>query len=283
MRKAFTLIELLVVIAIIAILAAILFPVFAQAKLAAKKTADLSNAKQIGTASQIYLSDSDDMYPMVATTTDGDGFIPGTGTNIASVYDLLMPYTKNKDMFTSPAEPKAIKWSAVSPATNSPTSDTVLGYAGAALGKTFTSSANLNFAGFSPNFRVFEDTMVKAPIGAQGPVQSGTVFPNIAGTTMFYNARYVKAGEVNMDAPVGSAYRQPVLPFGRNNFPGTIRYGTALNVVFCDTHARSVTGQASLPGTAPDLIDVAPTAPIQVYTFPYDLNGIPDVVAERRK
>ena len=61
-RKAFTLIELLVVIAIIAILAAILFPVFAQAKLAAKKSADLSNSKQIGIGLQLYLADSDDMF-----------------------------------------------------------------------------------------------------------------------------------------------------------------------------------------------------------------------------
>lgn len=61
MKRAFTLIELLVVIAIIAILAAILFPVFAQAKLAAKKTAGLSQAKQIGTATHMYLSDYDDV------------------------------------------------------------------------------------------------------------------------------------------------------------------------------------------------------------------------------
>jgi len=62
-RRGFTLIELLVVIAIIAILAAILFPVFAQAKAAAKKTQDLSNVKQIGTGIMMYTSDNDDMYP----------------------------------------------------------------------------------------------------------------------------------------------------------------------------------------------------------------------------
>lgn len=62
-RRAFTLIELLVVIAIIAILAAILFPVFAQAKMAAKKTADLSNLKQIGTGLMMYCADYDDLFP----------------------------------------------------------------------------------------------------------------------------------------------------------------------------------------------------------------------------
>ena len=60
--NAFTLIELLVVIAIIAILAAILFPVFAQAKLAAKKTVALSNAKEIALANMIYSGDFDDAF-----------------------------------------------------------------------------------------------------------------------------------------------------------------------------------------------------------------------------
>ncbi|HWD41861.1 MAG TPA: prepilin-type N-terminal cleavage/methylation domain-containing protein [Fimbriimonas sp.] len=65
MRKAFTLIELLVVIAIIAILAAILFPVFAQAKLAAKKTSSLSNVKQLDTSMLMYVNDYDDVTPTI--------------------------------------------------------------------------------------------------------------------------------------------------------------------------------------------------------------------------
>jgi prepilin-type N-terminal cleavage/methylation domain-containing protein len=72
-KEAFTLIELLVVIAIIAILAAILFPVFAQAKMAAKKTASLSNSKQIGTALTIYAIDFDDICPYSNPRRGPDG------------------------------------------------------------------------------------------------------------------------------------------------------------------------------------------------------------------
>jgi prepilin-type N-terminal cleavage/methylation domain-containing protein len=76
MRRAFTLIELLVVIAIIAILAAILFPVFAQAKEAAKKTQAISNQKNIGLAFILYTSDHDDVLPNV---TWQDSFNVGGG------------------------------------------------------------------------------------------------------------------------------------------------------------------------------------------------------------
>src|SRR5579884_2867342 len=64
MKRAFTLIELLVVIAIIAILAAILFPVFAQAKAAAKKSVAVSNQKQLALGSVMYTNDYDDVLPM---------------------------------------------------------------------------------------------------------------------------------------------------------------------------------------------------------------------------
>ncbi len=89
-RKAFTLIELLVVIAIIAILAAILFPVFAQAKLAAKKTVALSNVKEIATSAQMYLGDSDDVYPQAEAGSDGTN-------DYVSWCTALYPYIKNGD------------------------------------------------------------------------------------------------------------------------------------------------------------------------------------------
>ncbi|MCG9896208.1 MAG: prepilin-type N-terminal cleavage/methylation domain-containing protein [Fimbriimonadaceae bacterium] len=89
-KRAFTLIELLVVIAIIAILAAILFPVFAQAKTAAKKTSDLSNLKQNMTAVLIYATDYDD-------------YIPHTNWQDDYVFAArVLPYTKNKQIFKSP-------------------------------------------------------------------------------------------------------------------------------------------------------------------------------------
>jgi prepilin-type N-terminal cleavage/methylation domain-containing protein/prepilin-type processing-associated H-X9-DG protein len=89
-KRAFTLIELLVVIAIIAILAAILFPVFAQAKLAAKKTVDLSNLKQIALGALMYSGDSDDLFPR------NDYRIPTRQTWAPLTYrELIAPYVKN--------------------------------------------------------------------------------------------------------------------------------------------------------------------------------------------
>ncbi len=100
MKKAFTLIELLVVIAIVAILAAILFPVFAQAKAAAKKTADLSNCKQLGTGMYLYLGDNDDAF-MSAYTYIGDSSSNGYENWSYKLY----PYVKSWDLFVSPGSP----------------------------------------------------------------------------------------------------------------------------------------------------------------------------------
>jgi len=115
-NRAFTLIELLVVIAIIAILAAILFPVFAQAKEAAKKTADLNNTKQIGMAFQIYLSDYDDVLPVgypdnnMASYTTPANRVPtsdlGMARRMAFWTNSTYPYRKN---FQMDAIPSAIR------------------------------------------------------------------------------------------------------------------------------------------------------------------------------
>ena len=85
LRRGFTLIELLVVIAIIAILAAILFPVFAQAREAARKTSCVSNVKQIGIAFALYTQDYDECYPWGASNL---------GSPTTTWYDLVEPYVK---------------------------------------------------------------------------------------------------------------------------------------------------------------------------------------------
>lgn len=98
-RRAFTLIELLVVIAIIAILAAILFPVFSQAKAAAKKTADLSNQKQLMTCVLLYATDNDDH----SVVTHHDLAPTETLADLYPWYQPLQPYLKSRDVLIDPA------------------------------------------------------------------------------------------------------------------------------------------------------------------------------------
>jgi prepilin-type N-terminal cleavage/methylation domain-containing protein len=102
-NRAFTLIELLVVIAIIAILAAILFPVFAQAKLAAKKTSDLSNFKQTTLGILIYTNDSDDTFPLSAFW-DVTFSSPYSSSYLWSSQSCVMPYMKSTALLKSPVD-----------------------------------------------------------------------------------------------------------------------------------------------------------------------------------
>jgi prepilin-type N-terminal cleavage/methylation domain-containing protein/prepilin-type processing-associated H-X9-DG protein len=121
-KKGFTLIELLVVIAIIAILAAILFPVFAKVREKARQTSCLSNLRQIGLASLQYMNDYDETYyphrenigvngsnPL--STDDGGPFAAAGITGIADQrvfwISLLQPYTKSYDVFKCPSNPNA--------------------------------------------------------------------------------------------------------------------------------------------------------------------------------
>lgn len=138
-KRGFTLIELLVVIAIIAILAAILFPVFARAREQARKISCVSNLKQIGTASMMYAQDYDESYSdsrMATDALDGAGcsnigkangyygaahiqcwgdrlYSPGTSTTtkvLAGYVVALMPYVKNTQVFICPSDSRVSRW-----------------------------------------------------------------------------------------------------------------------------------------------------------------------------
>ena len=91
-RRGFTLIELLVVIAIIAILAAILFPVFARAREKARTASCQSNLKQLGIAYLMYAQDYDETLPVYAVTTAGSWRIQ------------ILPYIKNRQVFMCPSQ-----------------------------------------------------------------------------------------------------------------------------------------------------------------------------------
>jgi prepilin-type N-terminal cleavage/methylation domain-containing protein/prepilin-type processing-associated H-X9-DG protein len=130
-KRGFTLIELLVVIAIIAILAAILFPVFARAREKARQSSCVSNLKQLGLAMMSYCTDYDGCYPDARVSNYpnpgwwpwGAGYVGGAGiSNYAiRIYmdDLvtpggmaatLNPYVKNMQVFRCPSDPKGERW-----------------------------------------------------------------------------------------------------------------------------------------------------------------------------
>ena len=96
--KGFTLIELLVVIAIIAILAAILFPVFAKAREKARQTACLSNLRQLATGMLMYIEDWNGTFPL--------GRFKGKSILWAS---MIFPYVKNEEIYACPANPDSVK------------------------------------------------------------------------------------------------------------------------------------------------------------------------------
>ncbi len=272
-RTAFTLIELLVVIAIIAILAAILFPVFAQAKAAAKKTSALSNLKQNALAVLMYNNDNDDTFAQSAYClgTPNGYVIPGSNCQVYSAYDAIYPYTKNKDIYLDPADPKSIPWKTV--------------LAGLGLQPFQNGASTIEFASSALNFAIFEDPGVGPTLGGADPVFNAGAVSVPAETAMFFSARYVKFKGPNDDVPEARrgdtpSYYQPGSPFSAQNFAGTARHSESILINFVDGHAKSFKKYAGLPGMAPDTNWSGSANVIQVYNLPYDVNGVPDVVAE---
>lgn len=110
--RAFTLIELMIVIGIISLLAAILFPVFARAKAAAKQTGCLSNLHQIGESMLLYMNDYDDLFPNAIDNSDQVhpeqwNAFPQFQAQIPKMplmQNVLQPYVKSKEIFHCPSD-----------------------------------------------------------------------------------------------------------------------------------------------------------------------------------
>ena len=142
-RRGFTLIELLVVIAIIAILAAILFPVFAQAREAARKSSCGSNTRQFGTAVMMYCQDYDETY---SPNLDW-GQLMAAGKFITFL-DMHLPYIKNTGIFQCPSKPQAMDTPAFL----------------ASCGYPFTPTGNYRYTSYNGNYCLFNYVSASRPV-----------------------------------------------------------------------------------------------------------------------
>lgn len=135
-RKGFTLIELLVVIAIISILAAILFPVFARARENARRASCMSNMRQIGLGSVMYVQDYDEKYPPLGGTGAGCSSYPTIYTPSSLSWEqAIVPYTKSSQIFQCPSDTKA-------PSTDPDNPATSYGYNSYVVGASLAAVAN---------------------------------------------------------------------------------------------------------------------------------------------
>jgi prepilin-type N-terminal cleavage/methylation domain-containing protein/prepilin-type processing-associated H-X9-DG protein len=162
-KVGFTLIELLVVIAIIAILAAILFPVFAQAREKARTISCLSNTKQMDLGVLMYVQDYDESFPISLYLAD-----PGTGLAF-SVYDAIFPYTKNNGIVQCPSAPHVIDWTAYM----------------ALFG--LTTPNNFRYASYCPNVTLFADGPDNVLTGNRRPIQTLGSIPYPVAESMWYD------------------------------------------------------------------------------------------------
>ena len=126
-KRGFTLIELLVAIAIIAILAAILFPVFARARENARRASCMSNLKQIGLGFMQYTQDYDEKWPLVYSYWNS--------TTLVWWEDEVQPYIKSYQLFVCPSQDTPLSYGTYRPAgypnplvTSYAANETVLGY-----------------------------------------------------------------------------------------------------------------------------------------------------------
>jgi prepilin-type N-terminal cleavage/methylation domain-containing protein/prepilin-type processing-associated H-X9-DG protein len=265
-RQAFTLIELLVVIAIIAILAAILFPVFAQAKEAAKKTQCLSNTKQVGLAVMQYVGDYDGTYPCGWFGREWWQTFPTSESNSdpnAVSYkwlDAVYPYVKNEQLYSCPSNDlgEAGKFIYRDRLTQrSPTAgdkpDTR---------RYGTYAANLAYWGNNnPGTPPLSDNNSQTQTESSLGDSAGTIFA-IDGNGSYQVAWEHIAGQPSISTVKG----KPTLGInnGTNNLDGAVvfRHSGQANAIWCDGHAKSLS-----PGAATTKVTDNSLATYGAYKF----------------
>lgn len=230
MKKGFTLIELLVVIAIIAILAAILFPVFAQAKVAAKGAASLSNSKQLTLAHLMYAGDHDDVA--VPDETWGNPVAPVwygvEGTEFEAWGWLILPYIKSGELFLDPL-------------TSAPTVYTSLGFSNE-VSYSYEGLWGYNYTVWSPVYNVDVEPWPRSP-------RSFTSVGEPAGTVLM-------AGKTNPDVWFGVWYGErtksssgSVEPPDCNNAPSVCFFNWGYYDFLTDTYGFTSEVEGSRTGT----------------------------------
>ena len=217
-RRAFTLVELLIVIAIIALLAAILFPVFAQAREKARQTSCVSNLRQIGLATLMYAGDYDETLPLYTYDylTYWCGGRVASGQPFDKQRGLITPYTKSGDLQQCPS---------------------------------YTGASNLGGTGYGINSQLVFD---RATFGPPAPAPlaalahpAETILFGDAGIPGWGSNRQV--GETIQIDPPALWLPLPTIDF---------RHGGWANFVWADGHARAVKREAfvqSLPPAAQDI------------------------------
>ncbi len=223
-KKGFTLIELLVVIAIIALLAAILFPVFARARENARKSSCSNNLKQIMTGVIQYTQDYDEMYPPAWDKPDG--------TNNTMWYQLVQPYVKSTQIFQCPSD----------------SNTSAMSFASATTAPGFVPRFHFSY---SRNWDTMDNNENLGVNIADIPNVAGLVFVTDGGI------RIQTAGVADMNQPkkdgclfLASSTGATVKNAAKNsNVTGTDgnwggpapRHLDASNVAFCDGHVKTMT------------------------------------------